>query len=385
MQALCDTQADNPPPQIHIKRSLVVCCAGPTSVDHCAGPATAFWRMWPGKPGWAAVSEALHRGEHHSCTAADVTSVALSAWRACRFGPPADGLNIFHERTGLIATVRKMMWPHLLLDLVTGQQYRQQWPGYDSYGQPKFGLGDMDRLMPNLVLAVLAIQHWADRHTKGATKGSSGSNIGSNSDTKSGGGRGGSSRISSNRGSSTGCNNRAGSIHNSPNWRMNGNNISTVYQIDPALLGSLHRNEAILVLTLVKCCQWIMQVKEPCFVNRRVPRSDLMNVAAGAISQSLDPHLLSMAVSFIDVPPPSPPRLHDRISAAWERYTVLHFPGMLLLGCCHLDCTNMEGVSEAALMTQLCSGCRRVRYCSVGCQRAAWLKGGHKEVCGIKL
>lgn len=66
----------------------------------------------------------------------------------------------------------------------------------------------------------------------------------------------------------------------------------------------------------------------------------------------------------------------------WEHYTQWNFRGRLLSGCCHLRCRNMEGCSEAALPTLLCSGCRRVRYCSVACQKAAWATGGHSFRCG---
>lgn len=66
---------------------------------------------------------------------------------------------------------------------------------------------------------------------------------------------------------------------------------------------------------------------------------------------------------------------------AWERFTVEHFEGRLLPGCCNLGCTNLAGISESTLKTLLCSGCRRARYCTVGCQRAAWLEGGHCSVC----
>ncbi|MEW5313292.1 MAG: hypothetical protein WDW38_004873 [Sanguina aurantia] len=58
---------------------------------------------------------------------------------------------------------------------------------------------------------------------------------------------------------------------------------------------------------------------------------------------------------------------------AWEHYTLRHFHGRLLPGCCSARCTNLAGVSEAALQTWLCAGCRRVRYCSVECQKCAWV------------
>lgn len=72
----------------------------------------------------------------------------------------------------------------------------------------------------------------------------------------------------------------------------------------------------------------------------------------------------------------------SHVHPLWERYAVTHFHGRLVPGCCNLSCSNLGGVSEAALKTQLCSGCKRTRYCCVGCQRAAWVEGGHSTVCG---
>lgn len=71
-----------------------------------------------------------------------------------------------------------------------------------------------------------------------------------------------------------------------------------------------------------------------------------------------------------------------REAMVWDAYAVQHFHGRLLPGCSYIGCINMEGTSEASLDTVLCSGCRRTRYCSLDCQRAAWRRGGHSEVCG---
>lgn len=69
-------------------------------------------------------------------------------------------------------------------------------------------------------------------------------------------------------------------------------------------------------------------------------------------------------------------------AVAWDRYAVKHFHGRLLPGCSFLRCADVNGSGEAAVATRLCSGCRRTRYCSVECQRAAWLLGGHADMCG---
>lgn len=69
-----------------------------------------------------------------------------------------------------------------------------------------------------------------------------------------------------------------------------------------------------------------------------------------------------------------------KLAQIWEQLVSAEMKGRLLPGCCYWGCTNMSGFSEAALSTQLCSRCRRVRYCCEGCQKSAWLEG-HKEAC----
>lgn len=70
------------------------------------------------------------------------------------------------------------------------------------------------------------------------------------------------------------------------------------------------------------------------------------------------------------------------VFVTWGRYAMERYNGRLLPGCCNPGCTNLAGNSESALPTQLCSGCRRVRYCTSECQQAAWLDGGHSLLCG---
>ncbi|MEW5303668.1 MAG: hypothetical protein WDW36_006339 [Sanguina aurantia] len=77
-----------------------------------------------------------------------------------------------------------------------------------------------------------------------------------------------------------------------------------------------------------------------------------------------------------------PVKAQAAIGPNLEKHALDNFHGRLLPGCCHLGCEDLSGVSEAALPTLLCGGCRRARYCSVGCQREAWLEGGHSMVCG---
>lgn len=49
--------------------------------------------------------------------------------------------------------------------------------------------------------------------------------------------------------------------------------------------------------------------------------------------------------------------------------------------CGNFACANKYGCSESALPSLLCSGCRKVRYCSMQCQQNSWINCGHKEKC----
>lgn len=65
---------------------------------------------------------------------------------------------------------------------------------------------------------------------------------------------------------------------------------------------------------------------------------------------------------------------------------MLRFPGRgrLLSGCGSPWCSNLCGLLDHLLPRKLCAGCRRVRYCSVDCQRRDWVTGGHSGVCASK-
>lgn len=53
-----------------------------------------------------------------------------------------------------------------------------------------------------------------------------------------------------------------------------------------------------------------------------------------------------------------------------------------ILGCSNAKCMEYNGCTEALMVTHLCSGCRRQRYCSVKCQTEAWQgEWGHVHWC----
>lgn len=138
---------------------------------------------------------------------------------------------------------------------------------------------------------------------------------------------------------------------------------------------TLHHIETLLVVSWLQVCkgwyetkphvnklsQWLRETVQ----ELGALRGDLLEVIKLCVQDSLPPVM----------------QRQTWMASCWEQYALSHFHGRLMVGCCSLSCTNLGGVCEAALTTQLCSGCRRARYCSVACQRDAWLGGGHCAVC----
>lgn len=60
-----------------------------------------------------------------------------------------------------------------------------------------------------------------------------------------------------------------------------------------------------------------------------------------------------------------------RVDSVMEQYFMKNIIGQLVQGYDCLGCTNLEWISDASLNTKLCSGCRKVRYCGVECQKVA--------------
>lgn len=142
-----------------------------------------------------------------------------------------------------------------------------------------------------------------------------------------------------------------------------------------------HKLQTVLLVTLVQVTH--MCVSEDaggegiCLLTRKkMVKSELRGL--GELGRGLS----SILAALLQGDLPAWSRPWARVGLVWEQYALKHFNGRLLPGCCHLGCTNLDGVSEAALKTLLCSGCRRARYCSTECQRAAWIEGGHSILCG---
>lgn len=146
-------------------------------------------------------------------------------------------------------------------------------------------------------------------------------------------------------------------------------------------VASLQRVLAGAFITLMQVISWVpasaREVVEPWTLETlaHVSDSSLSSPEAGL------PALKRLAMCLIGQMTLSGVCSESELDLVWEQYAVTHCHGRLFSGCCYLGCTNLDGFSESALKTQLCSGCRRTRYCSVECQRAAWVAGAHSKVC----
>lgn len=310
--------------------------------------------------------ELMHRDKHHPHSVGRVLRMAPEAWKSVLVGKEVKGRPLYRERTSLIATARKLLWPHILLSSV-GTEHHGQQPLTDGRFVGKhhqFGLSHMLELMPHLVMAVRAIKDWQIDIRRDSDASTTNASISSNSYNSS---SGSSSRRSNKR------------IKKGPATTS----MITPDHTDPFLAHSMHQMHAILVLTLIQSCLWLQKFALT-FTGDGTAIHEWAFVACDALDTTPDPHLLIMAKSILSDPTPAMPEAPTEVCLAWERYAVLHFPGKLLPGCCHLGCTNLDSASEACLGTLLCGGCRKARYCSRECQRAAWREGRHMAVCGLK-
>lgn len=144
-----------------------------------------------------------------------------------------------------------------------------------------------------------------------------------------------------------------------------------------------HQLQAIQVCSLIDLCHYMANSKAGagCVapVVEGVP-AWLANVVC-TLRASVSTDLAVVSDSLLSMAAMMHLGAQQNMHVVLGRYAVTQFHGRLVPGCCYLGCTNLDGVSEATLGTQLCSGCRRARYCSLKCQKAAWREGGHSFVC----
>lgn len=279
-----------------------------------------------------------------------------------------------------MATVRKLLMPHLhpnsLYEALLAQQpqptRREQGWVY------KFGSAHMDQIGPLLLIASGAVQHWINNIEGGGSQADSFLSSNSSSETE---------RDQSklhNQASSSG-NNRAPVFNplQLPGPAADIKKVTCTHN-KTLMLKPLQKLQALLALTLVEMYHWRKGITQTPSADESEEVQSWWAVVCGIFEDASSPDFCNLGTLLLGKSSLSVSSPQAEINVAWERYAMTCFHGRLLPGCCYWRCQNLEEVTEAALRTQLCSGCRKARYCSKDCQKAAWLEGGHSKVCCVK-
>lgn len=339
---------------------------------------------WCVMPGWAPAAEALHRVGYKQGTLQDAYSAVITAGRSFLDLKTTQDLTLtsLSQRISLAATSRKLLWPHIQHDREVATDRKSGWrcmrfaPAAEKRtwrdGQAiKLSSACVGDLVLNLTHAVSRLDFWL-AICRGEE--SSGSCIGSGSST--------SSQSSQHRTEGLIPQTQFTAVRCSQfdETEARQHSRGVPHQQSLLMLPLLLKLQAIYLVTLVQLCRWIRECE---VTESHTPRSSMvLDIVLNACNTLSCPGLKVVTTLQLTEMRLCVPSVRSEVSVVWERYAVAQFDGRMLPGCCHLGCTNLSGLSEAALHTQLCKGCRRARYCSVGCQRAAWLEGGHSKVCG---
>ncbi|MEW5305313.1 MAG: hypothetical protein WDW36_007862 [Sanguina aurantia] len=308
------------------------------------GPEYAALNAWCAMPGWAAVTELLQRGEHPADHFLEASNAALSAYKCLNLTYGTRDPAMLREKISLAATVRKLVWPFM--------RHHQRQPVPDAQRNRSLA-AEVAPLLDALVKGVMALQYAVQDGIEYISTGTGG--IGDAA-------------------SSSGW--RMGQVAASPGQHGAGQDLALPRHL-------LHQLQAVALVTLVQASVWRMRTEGLVGNALRVATPDWLTNVLTVVERLPNEGLKQVAMSMLRESLFRPPQQTPLdVGVRWERYAVVHFHGRLLPGCCNLDCSNLSGLSEAALGTLLCGGCKRARYCSVACQRAGWRVGGHSTVCG---
>lgn len=352
-------------------------------------------------PGWVVSSEALHRSSHlhpHCNSFAEVEAPALLVWesitnlkqdvtKCCNFSP----------HISLAATVRKLLYTFaqgVELENMHGRPVSQS---EEVWGQNRDS-GDVSQIVSVCIKAAFKLDTCIDTFSVGGS--------GKNCSSCSGGSSSNVITSTSAADMVEGCFSRGVDIASSESHldhtsQRNTAGCTSVCSATSTTSRPVHYGnkgqadnskelaqtqfnrqqlQTILLCTVVQVCLWARR----CKLMDHVLSDFSYPVWFHYLMQShpvSNPHLKGVVMSLLIDSSKATATSHYECSVAWERYAVSNLKGRLLPGCCNLACANLTGVSEASLKTLLCSGCRRARYCSVECQKSAWLHGGHRDVC----
>lgn len=404
-------------PQLRLLQKMLMdalCCSADFAVLHA----------WDAMPGWIAATEVLYRGKHQASRLLEAGGISYLSSKSIMLISGSNDASNIKMHLSLAATARKVLWPHVQHEgrTDTGKagpgarmlpaSDRSQW----HFNQLKM----MDVFCDMNLLGVLlhAVSKIDSLHASsngsssrdGSGCGSGGSIAGripnstaSNASSssvaavflaekysrfqhKKTSGSSGNGSSSSQDATGSGMHLECSALvdHTSPlrvvgtHTYEHGSQSEPHSHVLPHVM--LHRLQAVSLLTLVQACLWMkecgmtrngFQYKNPRWLAMVTDVCDKLQI----------PGLRHVGTSLMSDISASVLKSQAEVNVVWEQYAVTHLHGRILPGCCNLNCTNLEGVGETALKTKLCSGCNKARYCSVACQRKAWLEGGHSTVC----
>lgn len=349
-------------------------------------------------PGWITIVEMMSRGTHYPQDLLQVFRTTLTAGDSVLLLKRSIYIASVTQHLSLAATVRKLLWPYvqhetqqagkqiLIHDLPNADQ--RVW--YDEQLE-KCKEVQMHRLVNTLLNAVITVDHQLKVCN---TVCSISSCSKSSSDS--------SSNKTSSCSSSSTCSCFATQYSSSPaqlctvtHTAENASPHATATTLERSdntsahkLLTTgyyLHQLQAVSGVMLIQMCLWLNEIEMTRCGTNYFPHESQKWIGRVLTScrKLHNPHLQPVLIALLSEM--SKPLSKDcpGASVTWERYAAAHFDGQLLPGCCNLRCTNLTGLSEQRLKTKCCGGCRRARYCTDECQRAAWLDGGHSTVCGV--
>lgn len=337
-----------------------------------AGPEFKTLNTWCLMPGWAATAEILYRGEHHPQDLLQVLYAAITVGQCSRKLQQDTCVATLTQQISLAATVRKLLWPYVQHEKQQRGKGCELTRAFPTSSQQvlhnkrmqSLERAQMLRLVQTLMTAILSLDSLQEVCRCGSNSSSLCSITQSNTTPR--------HCCLVNKTTEFASHDAAGGSSR--------DNTDHTY-VRSALAYHLHKLQATFGFMLVQVFLWLREVEmtRPGFQHES---QDSMALVLDGCSKLHSQHLKLVLTSLLGVSK----HLSQSCSGqhrTWEHYAKAHFHGRLLPGCCHFGCTNLSGVGEAGLTTLLCSACRRARYCSVECQRAAWLEGGHSAVCDV--
>lgn len=381
------------------------------------GPDSLKLLSWCETHGWTAAVEALYRGDHHAISDGGALQVTLIFMEAVTAFVSSSSIDVLQGYISLAGTVRKMVGCHLQQQTpsTTRPEMQRTQTVSEQVAQSlrlqetgKRARKSAPQLMRCLMQAVELLNslppdgscsggghgRQSSNRDPSVTKGNEGSITQAGSSNGNWRGQHGKQPLSG-KDKTTQADNRDGdnwgkqpcqgkaSSSNQDKKHESGRGSCNATDESALRWLLLQRLQAMTLITFVQVCLWRLECE--CLEATLEERSKIPEWFSTVLRQCQQIHdsKLRIVVHSILIGGTYPePRPGSEVYVMFERYATSLVYGRLLPGCCHLGCINLEGVSEAALKTQLCSGCRKARYCSVKCQKAAWL-GGHSTACGM--